>query len=159
MWTREPHRNALSKQEYRPAQQNREIKSPVDLKRRDVRETRREKLFEYILPLFLLQCAKSQGDQPRAKVGQGSTRACKNIQGKTSIDWKMAIRTTIDRKLPIKASANPQIFSCCREILRFGTHPRKVSLLQFFVSFSSVLVGLTSEAELSPEVTSVLPNK
>ena len=78
---RKPHRNALSKQEYRRAQQNREIKSLVDLKRRNVGETRGEKLFEYIHPLFFLQYAKSQGDQPRAKIGQGSTRAWQKYPG------------------------------------------------------------------------------
>ena len=76
---RKPHRNALSKQEYRPGQQDREIKSLVALKRRNVGETRREKLFEYILPLVLLQYAKSQGDQPRAKIGQGQPELGKSI--------------------------------------------------------------------------------
>ena len=56
----------------------------------------------------------------------------------------MATRITIDRKLPIKASANPQKFSCRREILSFGTHPWKVSLLQFVVSFSSDFVEFFS---------------
>ena len=36
----------------------------------------------------------------------------------------MATRITIDRKLTIKASANPQNFSCRREILGSGAHPR-----------------------------------
>ena len=54
----ETHRNALSKQEYRPGQQNTEIKSLVALKRRNVGETSGGKLFEYILPLFLIQYAK-----------------------------------------------------------------------------------------------------
>ena len=85
---RKPHRNALNKQEYRLAQQNREIKSLVDLKRRNVGETRGEKLFEYILPLFLLQYAKSQGDQPRAKIGQGSTRAWQKYPGQNQYRLK-----------------------------------------------------------------------
>ena len=42
----------LNKQEYRPAQQNREIKKLVDLRRRHVGETRGKKLFQHILPLF-----------------------------------------------------------------------------------------------------------
>ena len=127
VWTRKPHRNALSKQEYRPAQQNREIKSLVDLNSRNVRETRGEKLFEYILPLFLLQYAESQGVQPRAKVGQGSTRAWKKYLGQTKYRLKNGDQDYNRSKIAHKSECE----SAKEEL---------------FVSFSSVLLGLTSEA-------------
>ena len=49
----------------------------------------------------------------------------------------MATRITIDRKLPIKASANPQMFSRRREFLGYGTHPRKPVFLEFSSVFNS----------------------
>ena len=104
---------------------------------------------------------ESQGVQPRAKVGQGSTRAWQKYPGQTMYRLKNGDQNhTIDRKSPIKASANPQIFSCrqlpsdhlkqrnslsnsCRrEILSFGTHPRNLSL-QF--SCSSVVFSCRRE--------------
>ena len=126
VWKREPHRNALSKQEYRPAQQNVQIKSLVDLKRRNVGETGGEKLFKYILPLFLLQYAKSQGVQPRAKVGEGSTRAWKKYPGQTKYRFKNGDRDHNRSKIAHKSEC-------------------EYAKEQLFVSFSSVLIGLTSE--------------
>ena len=94
-------------------------------------------------PFFFYNMRKSKQISHVRRSRKGQSEPGKNIQGKTSIDWKMATRITIDRKLPIKATANPQklwvLVSYRRSILTFGTHPRKVSLLQFFVS--SVLVS------------------
>ena len=78
----------------------------------------------------------------------------------------MATRITIDRKLPIKASANPQIFSCRREILGSGIHPRKPvfnsshrgvglppkkSLRQVFVNSLSVFFNLVQHSSTFKE--------
>ena len=65
-----------------------EIKSLVDFKKRNVGETRGEKLFEYNLLLFLLKYAKRQGVQPRAKVGEGLTRAWQKYPGQTKYRLK-----------------------------------------------------------------------
>ena len=120
VWTKEPHRNALNKQEYQPGQQNREIKKLVDLKRRNVGETRGEKLFEHILPLF----SSSIYEKPRKSAtcqGRGSNQleAGKIIWEKTSIDWKWRLGPLSIEKLPIKATANPQIFTTYAVLRQF----------------------------------------
>ena len=128
------------------------------MKRRNVGKTGGEKLFEYILPLFLLQYAKSQGDQPRAKIGQGSTRDWPKYPEQNQYRLKNGDQDHYRSKIAHESdceSAKVQFSSSYRRsILRFGTHPRKFSLLQFFVSlvlvqffvsFSSVVVGSSSD--------------
>ena len=111
MWTREPHRNVLSTQEYRPAQRKREIKELIDLRRRNVGETRGGKAIPTYFPPFSLNIQKadlasyvSWTEERRKEVGEIS-------RAKPSIDWKMAETTSIDRKNVHKStckSANRQ---------------------------------------------------
>ena len=120
VWTRKPHRNALSKQEYRSGQQNKEIKSLVDLKRRNVGETRGENYSNIFFLFFFFNMRKAKQISHVRRSRKGEPEVGKNIQGKPTIDWKMVTRTTIDRKIAHKSdceSAKVQLFASCLQFV------------------------------------------
>ena len=72
---------------------------------------RRKTILIYSSPFSSSICEKAKQISHVRRSRKGQPELGKNIQGKTSIDRKMAKRITIDRKLPIKATANPQKLS------------------------------------------------
>ena len=114
MITREPHRNVLSTQEYRSAQQRREIKKLIDLRRRNVGETRREKTKSNIFSPFSFNTKKCQGQVNVGKLlvkyqGKNKIEAVsiqnkrKLIRQHLEVSWqyrsKNCEHVSIDRKL------------------------------------------------------------
>ena len=116
------------------------LKKLVYLTKRNVGETRGEKVIRTYSPPFSSSIYK----KPSRSVtcldqGKHQPESGKNIWVKTGTVWKWRLGPLSIDKLPIKVTANPQMFSCRRIIIRSG--------------------NLSSTYKFPPQVTVVFPSK